>query len=682
MAKSLFKAGVEVDIQGKTLVILRKLNDSLWQLEDPRDKRIYEYGGEELRRLYTKGALIFVNGHADPLKPRQPGKPYADFSDAQWASAKVRRAYVLATLGQPCTRAKLTPIVLRMWRSLGGEGKLPSTDAVIRWRRKYLQAGHDVVAVIARKDKRGNRTPRYPQEVIDLVEKAIDSVYLTEERNTVQDVIDRAHSLINQENKLRPVPLHLKKPTRTLIQRMIFDIPAYDRCVARYGRVIANRRFRSVLKNRLTHAPLQRAEIDHTILDLMAIDDNSGLPLGRPYLTVCIDDYSRCILGVYIGFEPPSYLTVAHCLKHAFLPKTDLKELYPKVEGEWLAHGVMDILVVDNGPEFHCTSLENACYAQGIEIHYSARKTPWFKGKIERVQGTLNREVAHGLPGTTFSNIFEKEDYDPAKHAVVRLSTLKEIVHIWIVDVYHERVHRTLKAPPVAMWKSAIAEEDIYLPDDPARLDAIMGRSEQRRLTHKGIELDCLFYNSPELTTLRRQLGDVLDVEVRVDDANIGRIYVMSPDKHRIFKVPAVNLGYADGMSAWQHKVCRRYADQQLKSYNVDGWLKAKQKIAEIVAGEIGDHKLKTRARMARLKETVRRNQQAKHSSQAPQDIPTLPAPVLTSSPQRTYQGALKPLPPELGHPAADAPAPAKHFAPIVRSRSSQYDGNNNATSV
>lgn len=676
MAKSLFKAGVEVDIEGKELLILRKLDDSLWQLEDQRDKRIFEYGSEELRRLYATGSLVFINGHADLLMPRKPGKPHADFSEAQWEAAKVCRAYVLATMGLPCNRAKLTPIVRKTWLSLGGKGKPPSTDAVIRWRRKYVHAGQDIVGMVHRKDKRGNRVERYPQEILDIVDKAIDSEYLTEERKTVQDVIDHVHVLINDENKLRPASLQLKKPTRTLVMRLISSIPAYDRCVARHGRLIANRRFRAVLKNRITRAALERGEIDHTILDVMAIDDDSGLPLGRPYLTVCIDDYSRCILGIYIGFEPPSYLTVAHCLKHAFLPKIDLKERYPKVEGQWLAHGVMDVLVVDNGREFHSTSLENACYSLGIEIHYSARKTPWFKGKVERFLGTLNRDVAHGMPGTTFSNIFDKEEYDPVKHAVVRLSVLREIIHLWIVDVYHERVHRSLKAPPVAMWKSSIAEEDIYLPDDPARLDAIMGRSELRRLTHKGIELDCLFYNSPELTTLRRQLGDVVDVEVRVDDANIGRIYVLSPDKHRIFKVPAVNLAYADGMSAWQHKVCRRYADKELKSYSVDGWLKAKQRIADIIAGEIDHKKIKTRARQARLKDNARNSQPTN------QAVPALPAPEPASALQLPGHGVLTPLPPEIGHPVADAPMPAKHFAPIVRRRSSQDDSTSNDPSA
>ncbi|MDR3736464.1 MAG: hypothetical protein P4L10_13130 [Acidobacteriaceae bacterium] len=47
-------------------------------------------------------------------------------------------------------------------------------------------------------------------------------------------------------------------------------------------------------------------------------------------------------------------------------------------------------LVLDNGLEFHSESLEQVCYSPGIEMHYSARREPWFKGKIERFFGSLN----------------------------------------------------------------------------------------------------------------------------------------------------------------------------------------------------------------------------------------------------------------------------------------------------
>jgi len=114
----------------------------------------------------------------------------------------------------------------------------------------------------------------------------------------------------------------------------------------------------------------------------------------------------------------------------------------------------------------------------------------------------------------------------------------------WIVDVYHERPHRSLKVPPAQLWKSSVALEDIQLPDDPAQLDAILGRRAPRVLSHKGIELEGLFYNSPELTTLRRELGERLDVEICINDGDIGSITVLSPDKKRMFVAPALALSY------------------------------------------------------------------------------------------------------------------------------------------
>lgn len=664
MGKSVFKAGVEVDISGKTYLLLRKLDADLWQLEEERNKRIHEYTGTQLRDLYGKGELVFNRGKASGIKARNPGKPYDDISDKQWADAKICRMYVLAVLGHQCTERLLERLIKRTWESLGSLGKPPSVSAVLRWRLKYVQSGSDLVSLVKRNAKRGNRRNRYPDEVVEMVNSAIDSVYLTEERKSMQEVVDAACALVDKENELRPVSTRLRRPSYRLVKRMILEIPAYDRCVARHGREVANKQFRAVLGHRVTDAPLRRAEMDHTLLDLMVIDDESGLPLGRPYVTVCIDDYSRCVLGIYIGFEPPSYLTVAHCLKHAFLPKNYLRERYPSIIGEWIAHGIMAILVVDNGPEFHSVSLENACYSLGIELQYSPRKNPWFKGKIERFQGTLNREVAHGIPGTTFSNIFEKEDYDPLKHAVVRLSTLREVVHIWVVDVYHERVHRALKAPPIAMWKSSISADDIHLPDDPAVFDAIMGRSEERRLTHKGIEFEGLFYNSPELTSLRRQFGDVLDVAIRIDDSNVGRIFVLSPDKKRIFTVPAVNIAYAQGLSAWQHKVCKRFAAKQSASYDTEGWIAAKQTIANLIADELRFGKRKTRARVARYKGDKGM------SSATPDEASTGPTPTPVPKPEPTPPVApTTPLLPDDVSTPVSFPMPTKHFQPVIRNR-------------
>src|SRR5450756_710194 len=213
--------------------------------------------------------------------------------------------------------------------------------------------------------------------------------------------------------------------------------------------------------------------------------------------------YTRCILGIYIGFVPPSYQSVAYCLKHAFMAKIAQKSEYPQVEHPWIPCGLCRTLVVDQAVEMHSEALETACAQLGITIEYAPRKQGWYKGKIERVLGRLNREVAHGRPGTTFSNVIEKGDYNPEKYASVRLSTLKQVVHTWVCDEYHQKKHHALGMPPETMWQLNVRTEDIRFPTDSECLAIIMGRPYPRVLSHKGIEFKGLSYGSDALHQLR-----------------------------------------------------------------------------------------------------------------------------------------------------------------------------------
>lgn len=602
MSASAFTKGSSFELDGKCYLLTRLVENDIWQAEEIRTKRIVEFSLAKLQNHYVERTLIFTADNVTSSCGQKEQKDVIDYTSEQWADAKLRRMYVIDVLDIPSSRVRLTTAIHATWVRLNNPEVAPNPSTVMDWKAKYIRSGNDIRSLISQSHKRGNRSLRYPKEVEHFVGKAIEKKYMCQERGTFQDVLAHALVTVLRENKLRPDTEQLPLPTMRLVRRQIEAIPVFDRHAARFGRTAAVKTFRSVLGHRTTSAPLERAEMDHTQLDLMVLDDNSGLPLGRPWLTVCIDDFTRCILGIYVGFMPPSHASVASCLMHAFLPKVQLAGKYPAIQHGWAAHGVMQTLVVDNGVEFHCISLENACYTLGIEIHYSARKTPWFKGKVERFNGTFNRAVAHGTPGTTFGNIFEKDEYDPVKHAIVRFSVLLEVVNTWVVDVYHQQVHRALGAPPAVVWERSISPEDITVPDDPALLDAILGQSEKRQLTHKGIELYGLLYNSRELTSLRRKHGSELKVEIRVDLSDLGKIVVLSPDKREMFVAMALNHEYASGLSAWQHKVCKRFAANQLNSYDQSSWLEAKARIATLIDDEVLNKKVSTRVRIARYK--------------------------------------------------------------------------------
>lgn len=73
--------------------------------------------------------------------------------------------------------------------------------------------------------------------------------------------------------------------------------------------------------------------------------------MGRPYLTVGIEEFSRAIVGMVITLEPPSATSVGLCLAHMVTDKRLwLQEL--GVAAPWPMSGKPHALYLDNAKEF------------------------------------------------------------------------------------------------------------------------------------------------------------------------------------------------------------------------------------------------------------------------------------------------------------------------------------------
>jgi putative transposase len=608
-----FQRGATVRIEGVLHRFLQQVSN-FWQLKNLDTDLIVQKGYEELQRLHVERKLVFVNG-----EKAKSSRPVFNSSPEQMELAKLRLHYVRAVLDIPNTASAMEPAILDAWKECKQRPEnRPGWVTVYRWKKRYLEAGSDIHALVDNSFRKGNRKNKFPELVAEIVKAAIEDKFLSPERGTIQDAYNEALLRIHDENLLRIPATALPIPGRGFIKRLIDQIPAFEKHSARYGHDAALRRFRSVNGHRVFEAPLERAEIDHTILDLFVVDERASLPLGRPWITACIDACSRCILGIYIGFVPPSCLSVSKCLREAFLPKVGLHENFPKIKNDWPAHGVMRELVLDNGLEFHSDALETTCQSLGIEMHFSPRRIPWFKGKIERWFGALNHDLAQKIPGTTFSNIFERGDYDPTKHALVSLSTLTTMTRMWICDVYHQKSHSALHMSPDQKWKTSISPTNIRVPEDVAELELIMGRPDSRTLTHKGIELQGLFYNSPELQDLRRRHDATLRVDIRVDEGDIGHIFVIAPGSRQYFRVPALHFEYANGLSSWQHDLFRSRARDWERENSSIGWLEAKKEIAQLVEQDLSTLRKTSHKRHGRFLEDSDRAAKSKNSIQGP----------------------------------------------------------------
>ncbi|MGD0281785.1 MAG: transposase, partial [Dissulfurispiraceae bacterium] len=487
---------------------------------------------------------------------------FTQLPESDREKAKRKYAYVTEIIRRGLdriTKQSVEPIVSEVSREIN-DATPPSWIQVYRWHRDFMISGQNIRSLVPLNKQKGNHERKLPQEVIDMIETVVREKYLNTQRWSVQSVHEAVIARVAHENSFREPCERIEKPSYWASYRIIKKLDPYEEMKARYGKAAADLKFKPVMQGIRPTRVLERVEIDHTKLDLFVIDTQRKMPIGRPWLTTAIDVYTKCIAGMYVSFNPPSYLSVMQCMRHAIAPKTYVKQRYPEIRHEWSAYGIMETVVVDNGKEFHSTHFEDACLQLGIVLQYAPIKLAWYKPSIERYFGTLNTRLLHQQPGTSFSNIVEKGDYDPRKNAIIDFNTLMAVLHKWIVDVYHHDEHRGIHDIPALRWGKAIEEFSPALPSSREELDVMLGMIEKRVVSKSGIELHGLFYNDDSLALLRRKRRGEGKVTVKYDPGDLSMIWVFDEDNNTFIPVPAQAVAYSQGLTLWQHNVIRRYA--------------------------------------------------------------------------------------------------------------------------
>jgi len=474
----------------------------------------------------------------------------------------------------------------------------PTCITVSRWHRTYTAAGDDIRALAPAFKARGKVSDNDGRRISDdletckAVEKIIDDVvnehYLSRTRPTVQSTYDLIEARIREENRFRDKGDKLPIPHRNTLYRVINKLDPYEKDKARYSKRIADLRHKVNKQGVRPTRPLERVEMDDTKLDLFVIDEKTNLPIGRPWLMIAICAFTKMILGYYLSFVRPSYLSVMQTLLHSIKPKTYVKERYPGIVHSWDAYGLPEVLVVDNAKQYYSRSFDEACLQLGIITQYAPIRHPYYKPSVERMFGTLNKRLLHQIPGTTFSNIAEKWDYDPKKNALVSMQTLDELLHTSIIDVYHRSIHRGIGDVPARRWEEGTKEFPPALPYKAEELNILLGHIEHRSISSSGIEIWGLYYNHPCLSPLksRHKKGD--QVKIKYDPMDISLIHAYDSETNSYLPVPAVDQDYTSGLTLWQHKVIKREARLTAEDY-VDGeqLSLAKERIQKIVNSEL-----------------------------------------------------------------------------------------------
>lgn len=348
----------------------------------------------------------------------------------------------------------------------------------------YRKNGGGASAIAHKKRGPKDGASRLPKEVEDLIYEAINRVYATRQKPKVSDLcLDIATDCHSRG---------WKAPSRTAIEARIERIDQWRLLAQREGAKIAGDKYRDVGVPFEMSRPLEWVQGDHTVADVMVVDEVFRRAIGRPLLTMLIDVFTRIVLGWYVSFEEPSRTSLGMALLHAVFPKDRyLQNLGLDVDAPGC--GIPDTVSLDNAKAHLSPDFLRGCQEHGIKRHLRPVKKSWFGGHIERLIGTTMGAV-HLIPGSTYSSIAQKKEYDSEKMACMTIGEFEKWLAIQI-SLYHNRKHAKLGVTPLTAWAEATAARQMFRqPSDEHDFVLHFLPSTKRKVRRDGIRLNNIFY--------------------------------------------------------------------------------------------------------------------------------------------------------------------------------------------
>jgi putative transposase len=599
-----FQPGVWVRTEGRRFCISRVLDLETVLVQDPQTG---ETRHAKVRELQPEGSSPQTPAVTDTTAD------LAEITAQDWQRARERLAIIQPLLDDPeCTRAK----VQAQAESVGYH---PAT--LYRWWQHYRCSGRLSALIPAKRGVHPGQQ-RLDPEVEKLLAATITEVYLNDQKRSIPYTYNEVARRCRNAG--------LKRPNIFTVRSRIRALSGQETLRHRQGSKAARDKY-APIRGSFPGAnwPLAVVQIDHTPVDLILVDDLHRRPVGRPWITLAIDVFSRMVAGFYVSFDPPGAMAVGLCLAHAILPK-DTWLAQHDIATSWPIWGVMDTVHADNGKEFRGTMLQKACEEYDINLHWRPVRRPHFGGHIERLLGTLNHEM-HNLPGSTFSTPQERGQYDSEQRAALTLAEFERWLSILIVEVYHQRVHRELGTTPLQKYEEGIfgthERPGRGLPDrwlDETRLRLDLMPYEERTVQAHGIVIDEIQYYDdvlrpwihapdPRDTSGKRKRKFI----VRRDPRNISRVYFYDPELKQYFEIPYRNTAHPP-MSVWELREVRRQLKAEgRKSVNEDVIFDAYNRLRALEAEAVHATKKARREAQRRRHHHVERPRPERTASEA-----------------------------------------------------------------
>ena len=200
-------------------------------------------------------------------------------SESEWGLA-LRREAVIRPLAE---RDSLTPTTVLEAAQALNLSRSVTYDLIARYRRRPQTS----TLLVGRKGRKQN-SRFLGADIESVIQNAIHQFYLTRERPRIVDLIRDIGITCKQRG--------LKVPNFRSIRRRLESLDPKLVMEKREGGKAARLNFQLVRASTRGHLqPLEVIQIDHTLIDVIVVDERDRLPIGRPWLSLAIDLATRTV---------------------------------------------------------------------------------------------------------------------------------------------------------------------------------------------------------------------------------------------------------------------------------------------------------------------------------------------------------------------------------------------------
>lgn len=368
----------------------------------------------------------------------------------------------------------------------------------------------------------GNRTSRYPSEVVALAKQVVDS-RLDEERPTVASIYESVKAAFYVQYAIGPGdPLPESTPCvpgYDFVHDLIDRLAPVDHQIRTRGFKTAYADLHAIGMGMEVTRPLERVMIDEYDVDLMVfLRDDTGILRHLPpelvegfqldgapkrlRVSAAIDSYTRCILGMKFALGKRGAM-LAETLEMIMTDKGEFSDGVGAMT-PWSQFGRPETLVPDRDPVYASDSAADLLAALGVTNFGPPSRKPWLRAFIERFFRTFHQTFLNRLSGRTFGSIGAKGANEPEARASLTLDDFLTWCVRWLVEIYHASPHSGLstinkiKICPAQKWEAATAIQKVSVVSRP-EMRLVFGVRVWRKLSNAGIRVMNVQYQSDAL---------------------------------------------------------------------------------------------------------------------------------------------------------------------------------------